>query len=435
MLKKYISFDLRKVFSQPLMVNVASLGILQLANYIIPIIIIPFVVRALGVEIFGKVSYAQNIITYLTIVVNYGFEYSATQDVAINRDDRNKLSTVFWTTIRFKFCLLLSTFLLLLILFFTFDKVKEDGLLYVYAALVNIGFVLFPTWFFQGMEKMFKMAMFNFIFKALGAVLVILLIQSPSDYRIYLLLLSLSYIVISIFVFFYVIKHYQLLPNSKNKELSTSVIKKGFPIFINNIFVSLYTTAGLTIIGLYLTNTEVGLYAAAYKIVFAVLMLTSMPVNTALFPIMSRRFNDSFVDGWAFFKRSLFIVGVLSLLVCFVFYFSTPLIVKVFLGTEFLSVIPLLQVLSIMPFLVVMASMFTVQGLYGLQLHKYAPFIGALLGVISLIVYFIFIPLYGVYGAAYAWILAQTLEIVFVLLFLVIKKRELLSKERENNEN
>ena len=100
-----------------------------------------------------------------------------------------------------------------------------------------------------------------------------------------------------------------------------------------------------------------------------------------------------------------------------------------------MSVIPLLQVLSIMPFLVVMASMFTVQGLYGLQLHKYAPFIGALLGVISLIVYFIFIPLYGVYGAAYAWILAQTLEIVFVLLFLVIKKRELLSKERENNEN
>ena len=120
MLKKHISFDLRKVFSQPLMVNVASLGILQLANYIIPIIIIPFVVRALGVEIFGKVSYAQNIITYLTIVVNYGFEYSATQDVAINRDDRNKLSTVFWTTIRFKFCLLLITFLLLLILFFTF---------------------------------------------------------------------------------------------------------------------------------------------------------------------------------------------------------------------------------------------------------------------------------------------------------------------------
>ena len=55
--------------------NMASLGILQIANYIIPIIVIPFIVRGLGVDKFGVVSYAQNIISYFTIIVTYGFEW------------------------------------------------------------------------------------------------------------------------------------------------------------------------------------------------------------------------------------------------------------------------------------------------------------------------------------------------------------------------
>ena len=49
--------------------NMASLGILQIANYIIPILVIPFIVRGLGVDKFGVVSYAQNIISYFNYTI------------------------------------------------------------------------------------------------------------------------------------------------------------------------------------------------------------------------------------------------------------------------------------------------------------------------------------------------------------------------------
>ncbi len=413
--------NIKKLYSKPLFVNIASLGILQVANYIIPILIIPFVTKALGADFFGKASYAQNIISYLTIIVSYGFEYSATQDVAIHRDDKSKLQTIFWTVIRFKSFLLVISFVLLAILYFTFSKVNQDPFLYFYAALINVGLVLFPTWFFQGIEKMKDMAMFNFAIKLLGAVLVILLVNVSADYVTYVLILSLSYVLVGIISFLYVIKKYDLvLSYRKNKELSNNVIKKGAPIFLNNVFISLYAAVGMTIVGIYMTDFDVGIYSGAYKIIFAVIMLTCMPISFALFPVMSRKFNQSKKEGWQFFKRSLLLIFVLSLLISIIVYLLSPYIVKIFLGNEFYDAIAILRKMSMIPSLVIIATMLTVQGLYGLQLQRYSPMVGLSCGGASLICSIILIPKIGIDGAILSWILAQIIEISIVS-FLIYK--------------
>ncbi len=414
-----------KIKSNPLFVNIASLGLVQLANYIIPILIIPFVVRVLGVDFFGKASYAQNIITYLTIIVNYGFEYSATQDIAIHREDKTKLRTIFWTVIRFKIVLLAISFAILAVLYFTFSKVNEEPRLYVYAALLNVGVVLFPTWFFQGIEKIKNMALFNFSIKALGAVLVILLVSIPDNYQKYVLILSMSYVVVGIISFFYVLIKYDLHNDEKNKELSKKVIRKGFPIFLNNVFVNFYTAAGMTIVGIYLSDMEIGLYAGANKIVIAVMMLTSMPVNVALFPIMSRKFEESKAEGWAFFKKSLFLVTIGGAIISILLFLFAPFIVNIFLGKEFSNAIFLLKLFSPLPFLVVTASMLTVQGLYGMQMQRYAPFVGAFLSIFSISLSLMIIPLWGIGGAAIAWVSSQFLEIILVGSLLIIKKKRI----------
>jgi PST family polysaccharide transporter len=58
----------------------AALSILQVANYLIPLLVLPVISRVLGASLFGSVGYAQNIISYLTLLVNFGFEYSATRN-------------------------------------------------------------------------------------------------------------------------------------------------------------------------------------------------------------------------------------------------------------------------------------------------------------------------------------------------------------------
>ena len=58
------------------------------------------------------------------------------------------------------------------------------------------------------------------------------------------------------------------------------------------------------------------------------------------------------------------------------------------------------------------ASIFTVQGLYGLGFEKYAPYVGLCVGLSCIGLNLLWIPQLGSYGAAYAWIVAQTMEIL-----------------------
>ena len=413
-----------KIKNNTILTNIASLGLLQMANYVIPILVIPFVTRALGADAFGKAMYAQNIIAYLTIIVNYGFEYAATQDVAINKENHQRLVDIFWSVISSKFVLLLVSFMILCGLYFVFPRVHEDIQLYLFAALVNIGFAIFPTWFFQGMEKMAKMAIFNFSVRVISGTLTVLLITAPSHYRFYLLISSLAYVVVGFVAFIYVIKHYSLLP--KNFKFDFSPIKKGFPIFLNLAFATLYTTAGFTILGFYFSDMDLGFYSGAYKIIMAFVMLTSMPISMSLFPMISRKFNESRAEGLATLKKCSYIVGGVGILVSIFVFLAAPILVRLLLGPEFGLSVNMLRAFAPLPFLIIMASMFTVQGLYGMQMQKYAPFVGLTVGVSCVGFTLLLIPSLGIYSAIVGYVSAELVEVLISAGIIIFKKNNCL---------
>lgn len=402
--------------------NMASLGILQIANYIIPIIVIPFIVRGLGVDKFGVVSYAQNIISYFTIIVTYGFEYSATREIAINKNDPKSIQATFWNVMICKFILLGSSFLLFILLSLFWGKIQEDYKLYLILFSINIGFTLFPTWFFQGIENMKSMAIINFLIKVFGMGLSIFFVNTPDDYLIYAAMPSFSYAIFGILSFIYVVKKYNLQFCS-NKKGVIHESKKGFPIFLNSLFATLYTTANITILGIFMDDYNVGIYSGAHKIIMAILMVTSMPINLAIFPSISRKIEESKDSGIRYYQKMLFYVFLLSVVVSFGCYLFSPILVKIMLGEEFLKAIPLLQYFSALPTLVIMASMFTVQGLYGLGYARYAPIVGLIVGCICIICNLYLIPQYGIFGAATSWIIAQILEILLSGGIVVYKTR------------
>jgi len=404
--------------------NMTWLTVLQFANYLIPLLIIPYIVRVLGVEIFGKVTYAQNIISYFTLTINFGFDYSATREIAINKADKNARERIFWSVLKQKTILLLLSFAGLLILYFTFSRVNDDFTLYLFIFLMNVGVVLFPAWFFQGMEEMGKMAICNVLIKGGGLILTLLLVKSSADYLAYPLLTSLAYVIFGAGAIIYVIKHYDIQYTKSNKTVDKNIFSKSLPIFLNNLFVSGYTIANLTILGFYHSNHDIAIYGGAQKIIMAILMLTSMPVNIAIFPKISREFELSQINGLRILKKALCVVALLLIIFCLWTYLLSSLFVNVLLGSEFSESINLLKLFSVLPFLVTIASLLTVQGLYGMRLQKYAPFVGLFIGVFSIMLNMIYIPIYGTMAAALIWILAQILEIALVgtILFMYSKK-------------
>ena len=82
-------------YSKRLVSNFIALGIVQGTNFLLPIIVIPFVISRIGTDGFGAVSVVQVIMMFFTNVSDYGFNLTATRDVSINREKNDLLSKNF----------------------------------------------------------------------------------------------------------------------------------------------------------------------------------------------------------------------------------------------------------------------------------------------------------------------------------------------------
>src|SRR5947209_1391365 len=76
-------------------VNVASLFSVQMANMLLPLLTVPYLVRIIGPERLGLLSFSQAYIAYFTLLINYGFEMSAVRTIAAHRSDRALVDRVF----------------------------------------------------------------------------------------------------------------------------------------------------------------------------------------------------------------------------------------------------------------------------------------------------------------------------------------------------
>ena len=173
--------------------NFGYLMLLQIAGYVFPLITIPYLARVIGVEGFGKIAFAAAVIVWFQTISDWGFNYTATRDVARNRDNLEKVSRIFSNVLWARVLLMLISFVLLCTLTETIPYFKENQAILLVTFLLVPGHIMFPDWFFQAMERMKYITIFSLISKALFTVLVFVLIKEKQDYILQpLILLSVQ---------------------------------------------------------------------------------------------------------------------------------------------------------------------------------------------------------------------------------------------------
>lgn len=316
---------IKNSFNSSLISNFFSLVILQGANYIFPLLTVPYLFRTLGVETFGLVNFATAFTQYFLIFTDFGFDLSATKYIAANRDNEHKRNSYFVNVLLSKFFLFFTGFIILLVIVFSFERFYVNKELYLLSYGSVLGTVLLPTWFFQGMEQMKYITKITILIRSISIIPIFFFVRSDSDYLLIPVFYNVGSIVAGLTALYYAYYKFGASLNLRKEFRINNIIqtlKDSFEFFISRISLSLYTISNSFVLGLVLGNTAVGYYTAAEKLFVSLQSLYS-PLNQALYPYMIKNKNISV------FKKIFIGIVVLNCIGIPLLIFEADLIMKI----------------------------------------------------------------------------------------------------------
>lgn len=402
--------------SRKLIENIFSLSVLNIINYIFPLILIPYLTRVLGVESFGVYSFIFALATYMSYFVRYGFEFSATKLVAINRENLGFVNQIFNAIFIIRLFISFLMLFLICLFFLVFPQVSIKFTNVILSFGIVLGLGLFPIWLFQGMEDMKFITIVNFIIRLLSVILIFFFVKKEGQLSLVILFQSLGYLFGGFLSVLIAIKKYKFNLYLPTKSELVFQLKDGWHLFLSNLGINLYRDSNVILLGLFTNYTYVGYYAPAEKIVKAVQSL-STPFVSALFPFLSREINDNMQKGLKLFNKiSKYLAVSLFFIALFLFLFSNY-IIDYYLGHSYLNSILNIRVMSLIVFLGGLNYYYGIIGLSNLGLQRFFVKYVWIVGIVNVTLTCILMPFYKDLGASIAIVFAE-----FLLLILVFKR-------------
>lgn len=393
--------------------NFIYLGLLQGANYLLPLITLPYLITVIGISKIGLIAFVGAFIAYLQIFTDYGFNLSATRKIAIHSDDKNKINEIYSATLSIQVLLTLLGAIILLFLMLCIPIVQEHYLMYLFTFIMVIGQTLFPSWYFQGIQEMKYITILNVIAKLFFTIAIFAVIKKESDYVFVPLLTSCGYLIAGIGSLFIIHKKFNVsfLPQPISKL--KLYIKDGWHIFASSFFGSLYRNTNVVIIGLLTNNLFVGYYAVAEKIFKAVQSLQNV-VGTTLFPFLSGAYDKSKTAFFSFIDKKLKFIAMLYCFAAILIFLSADFIVALINKESNWNIVTNLKLLSIV---IIIGGLNYVLGILGLVAldHKKAFFKYILItGVFNVFLCSILVHYYKDIGASFSLIASELLLLVLI---------------------
>lgn len=377
--------------------------IYQLLLIIIPLVLSPYISRVLGPQGVGEYSYTQSIANYFVLFGMLGVNNYGNRTVAMHRDDKEKLSLVFWNI----YALQLIVSLISISIYFIFIIIFGNDFLnlFLLQSIYVISCAFDVNWFFFGMEEFKITVSRNIIIRIISVVCIFIFVNTNDDVFTYTLIMASSVIFSQIALWPFIFKFIKI------KKPSISGIKEHILpylyLFIPIIATSLYKIMDKIMIGSLYNVQELGYYANAEKIINIPMGLITA-LGVVMLPKMSNLLSKGdFESNKSYIEKSMIFVMFLGTAISFGILGIAKDFAPLFFGVQFQTTGTIIMALTPTILLISWANVIRTQFLIPTKrdrIYIKSVIIGA---VINLTLNFIFIPLFGAFGAAIGTVAAE----------------------------
>lgn len=326
--------------------NVQNLFFFQATNYILPLVTIPYIVRVIGPEKFGILSFAEALNQYFVMITEYGFNITGTQQISLERDRAASRNAIFSSITAVKLLLMVLCALVLILLLIFVESLRRDWAVYLlYFSMVPAN-VLLSYWFYLGMEEMHYLNYPNLITKLGYTAGIFLFLHREEDFYLVPLFYGGFMVVGGIVSAAVIFRKFKIKWEKPSRRDIFDCLKKGWSIFVSTFAINLYRRSNVFLLGLFASKEAVGFYSAGEKIV-VVLQSLFNPVIQAFYPFISRKKKLSARHS---LKSIFFLIkwlgGGTALLAIAIIIFAKPLTLLA-LGDKFLPSVRVLQIAAL----------------------------------------------------------------------------------------
>jgi len=401
--------------------NAFALSVAQIAGFILPLILLPYTAVVLGPAIFGVLALNQAVVMQCAMVVNYGFPYSATRQVAFAKHDRGQLGTILVNVWSAKALLMLACLAVSLLAFGLFYQLRPYLFAYLCAFVSVLGTVFYPDWFFQGVEEMKWITVNSVIPKLLILPLIFLLVKQPSDYWKLLLIQSMNSVVSGALGFVLVNRWLGGKLPMPHARLVLKQLDTGFVTFLSCASTNFNTSFNTLLLGLLTSSAVVGYYSAAQRVVTALQLLWTA-ISQALYPFFCNKFKVNVKEAARKLRQIILVVGAVTLGCAVAASLAAPALVATFFGPKYSGTIPVFQVLIFLVCASSVSSLLGLQGLLGMGLERDYLWVVSTGAVLNIFFCFVAIKTGGGVGLACSVVLLEI--IVAAREFRILRRRE-----------
>ncbi|WP_084466371.1 oligosaccharide flippase family protein [Kaistella palustris] len=405
------------------MKNFFSLSVMYGLDMLLPLVTIPYLIRHIGLDKVGLLNFAAATIAYFGIIVNYGFNLTATKEVAVNSDNPKELARIFNSVTTSKIVLILISAVILCILLLAVPKFRAYYSLYL-VIFAGVCFQnLLPVWFFQGMQNLKGITIQNSIIKLFFTLLIFLLVKKEADYWIVPILTGLGFLFAFLFSYLHAYRTYRLRYVISSLQAVKQQLRSGLYVFLSQVKISFFSSFNIIVLGFIAGNTAVAYFSSADKVIRA-LAIIQVPVVASLYPYFSNLLKNNKLAAYRNVNRIALLGSILYVpVIVLIFIFSHDVVYFIF-GSGMESAEKIVRILSLLPLFIFLNNLSGTQML--LNMGKDKVFFNVLLSTAVLNVLLV-VPLtykYSFYGTAVSVFISELyLCVVMYGAFMLAKRK------------